>query len=101
MLRSLSRRVGRVIQRTYSQPNPAAPSDISTKHLAPELRRKRLLLNSRNRGRLETELFFGGYANDKLHQMNEQQLDEYEIILNETDADLYNWVRNIHVVLTY
>ena len=91
MLRTLSRVVRRYSVNSRVK-NPMSPAELGTKHLQPELRKRRLLLNSINRGRLETELFLGGYATDKLWHMSEAQLDEYEKILNETDTDLYNWV---------
>ncbi|KAL0477390.1 SDH5 [Acrasis kona] len=78
--------------------NPMNPSEVTTKHLPIEARKRRLLLNSRNRGRLETELFLGGFATDRLWNMNEDEVNEYEAILNETDQDLYNWFCDISPV---
>lgn len=63
------------------------PGTLSTDGL-----RRRLLLNSRYRGRVETELFLGGFAAARVWDMSEQELREFEYILAEQDIDLFNWV---------
>jgi len=60
-----------------------------------EKRRRRILLNCRNRGRVETELFLGGYAQDHIWRMSSEQLNQFEQILNEADADLFLWLSGI------
>lgn len=60
-----------------------------------EKRRRRILLNCRNRGRVETELYLGGYAQDNIWKMSSEQLNQLEQILNETDADLFLWLSDI------
>lgn len=59
------------------------------------IRRRRLLLSSRKRGRVETELFLGGYAAQNIWKMNEKELDEFEKILKEQDYDLFNWFTDL------
>jgi succinate dehydrogenase flavin-adding protein (antitoxin of CptAB toxin-antitoxin module) len=58
-------------------------------------RRKRILYSSRRRGRVENELFFGSYASEKIWDMPVHELDQFEVLLEETDYDLYNWVLDL------
>lgn len=62
------------------------------------IRRKRLLYNSRKRGRVETELFLGSFATEKIWTLREEELDQLEDLLNETDYDIYNWMLNLKPV---
>ncbi len=61
-------------------------------------KRRRLLLNSRNRGRVETELFLGGFAQEHIWSMNPEQLEEFNQILNESDADLFLWLTGMNPI---
>lgn len=56
--------------------------------------RRYLLLTSRNRGRIETELFLGGYAlhNDRIWKMSQNELNAYSKILEYTDNELYEYL---------
>jgi antitoxin CptB len=56
------------------------------------VRRKRLLYRSRYRGCLESDLLFGGFADQYLMTLDARQLDRYEALLDETDPDLLAWV---------
>jgi succinate dehydrogenase flavin-adding protein (antitoxin of CptAB toxin-antitoxin module) len=56
------------------------------------LRRKRLLHRSRYRGRLESDLFFGRFADRHLASLNAMQLDRYEALLRENDHELLAWI---------
>lgn len=57
-----------------------------------EARRKRLLHRSRYRGQLEADLLFGGFAAAHLGRLDAGQLDRYEALLDEADADLLAWI---------
>ena len=59
---------------------------------SPETRKKRLLHRSRYRGVLEADLLFGRFADVHLHGLTPGQLDRYEALLDESDADLLAWV---------
>lgn len=59
---------------------------------AAEARRKRLLHRSRYRGQLEADLLFGGFAAVHLDGLDPGQLDRYEALLDEPDADLLAWI---------
>jgi antitoxin CptB len=61
-------------------------------HESITVRRKRLLYQSRYRGRLEGDLLFGGFAARHLAALNAMQLDRYEALLRESDHDLFAWI---------
>jgi antitoxin CptB len=56
------------------------------------IRRKRLLYQSRYRGRLESDLLFGSFAARHLPSLSAAQLDRYEALLEESDHDLLAWI---------
>ena len=56
------------------------------------VRRKRLIHQSRYRGFLESDLFFGRFADTYLAVLTPGQLDRYEALLRESDQDLFAWV---------
>lgn len=118
MRRILSSRVTQLSRRStphyYATPSPCTPlltqqrfftSTITTTNEEASQqkeieklnnKRRQLLLNSRNRGRVETELFLGGYAQEHIWQMSQEQLEQYDKILNETDADLFLWMTGMN-----
>ncbi len=55
-------------------------------------RRKRLEFRSRRMGTVENDILFGGFAERHLADLSEAQLARYEILLEENDIDLFNWV---------
>lgn len=55
-------------------------------------RRKRLIYQSRYRGNLESDLFFGRFADRHLMTLDPSQLDRYEALLQESDHDLWAWL---------
>ncbi len=56
------------------------------------IRRKRLIHQSRYRGFLESDLFFGRFADVHLAALTPEQLDRYEALLGESDHDLFAWI---------
>ena len=58
------------------------------------VRRKRLLYRSRYRGSLESDLFFGRFATTWLDRLDEAELARYEALLEESDHDLFDRLRN-------
>ena len=61
-----------------------------------EIRRKRLIHRSRYTGMKETDLLLGAFAQRYVPGFDTDQLDAYERLLEETDADL----RSAHDDLT-
>ena len=56
------------------------------------VRRKRLRHASKYRGTLESDLFFGTFADRHLDRLDSDQLDRYEALLREADPDLFAWI---------
>jgi antitoxin CptB len=56
------------------------------------IRRKRLIYQSRYRGRLEGDLLLGRFADRHLGGLDRLQLDRYEALLGESDQDLFAWI---------
>ncbi|PWW04118.1 antitoxin CptB [Hoeflea marina] len=55
-------------------------------------RRRRILIRSWRRGIREMDLMFGGFADNELAGLSEQELDELEVLMIEDDADILNWI---------
>ena len=62
----------------------------------PALRRKilvnRLLYRSRQRGFLEMDLLVGIWAEKKIPTLTEDKLQQFELILDQENPDLYKWL---------
>lgn len=62
----------------------------------PALRRKvminRLLYRSRQRGFLEMDLLVGIWAEKRIPQLSEDNLRQFELILDQENPDLYKWL---------
>lgn len=57
-----------------------------------EYKRKRLIFRSWHRGTKEMDLILGRFADAHISGFSEDELNQYEEILNHSDPDLYNWV---------
>lgn len=57
-----------------------------------ELLLKRLLYRSGHRGCKETDLIFGKFSENKLAGLDPVLLAAYEKLLDEDDADIWNWL---------
>ena len=57
-----------------------------------ENRLKRMQMRSMRRGIKEMDIILSKYAEAKLADMSEAELDLYDVMLNENDQDLYQWV---------
>jgi antitoxin CptB len=55
-------------------------------------RRKRLRFRSWHRGTKETDLLLGSFADAHLMGMNEALLADYERLIENDDATLYDWI---------
>jgi antitoxin CptB len=60
-----------------------------------ENKRRRLIFRSDHRGTKEMDLVMGTFALKYVPEFDEEQLAQYDEILNESDPDLYNWVTGI------
>ena len=57
-----------------------------------EIRRKRLLFRSWHRGTKEADLLLGSFAEANLASFSAAELDAYEKLIEENDADLWDWL---------
>lgn len=57
-----------------------------------EIRRRRLRFQARQCGTKETSTILGGFAAAALDRLTEPQLDRFEALLRENDADLLSWL---------
>lgn len=53
---------------------------------------KKLLYKSLHRGCKETDLLLGRFAEKHLAEMSWAEMQEYDIILNQTDNDIVAWI---------
>lgn len=54
--------------------------------------RKRLAFRSWHRGTREIDLLLGRFADAHLGDMGEAQLALYDLFLNNSDPDIFNWI---------
>ena len=57
-----------------------------------EIRRKRVLYRSVNRGCKETDILVGRFAEANIWQLSEEEVVNLEKFLEEGDNDIYNWL---------
>ena len=60
--------------------------------------RERLRFRSWHRGTREMDLLLGSFADAYLHVLTPEQLGFYEVILELSDPDLYNWITEAEAV---
>lgn len=67
-----------------------------------DVKRARLLYQSRKRGMLENGLLLSTFAAEHLNKMNESQLDLYDNLINQVsnDWDIYYYATNIKEIPT-
>lgn len=56
-----------------------------------DVKRARLTYQSRKRGILESDLLLSRFAKKHLNSLTMEQLDEYDLLLDEPDWDIYYW----------
>ncbi len=57
-----------------------------------EAKRKRLIHRSRYRGTKELDMFFGQFAEKHLSGFSEDELNEFEMILETSEPVLFDWI---------
>jgi len=55
-------------------------------------RRRRLRFRAWHRGTREADLLIGSFADRHLAAFSEAELDWFEALLEQSDADLYDWL---------
>ncbi|CCL98215.1 uncharacterized protein FIBRA_00209 [Fibroporia radiculosa] len=56
-----------------------------------ETMRARLVYQARKRGTLESDLLLSTFAKEELGSMNEEELREFDKLMDEADWDIYYW----------
>ncbi|CAA7264362.1 unnamed protein product [Cyclocybe aegerita] len=74
---------------TPSDSNPIPP--LPRHNESVDTLRARLVYQSRKRGTLESDLLLSTFAKDHLPSMSEEELKEYDKLLDEADWDIYYW----------
>jgi len=54
--------------------------------------RKRLLFKCKHMGMVENDIIFGDFAESRLADLGDEQLQRLEIMLKENDVELLEWV---------
>lgn len=57
-----------------------------------DARRKKLKFRAWHRGFVEADLILGPFADSQLPKMGEAELDQFELLLEQPDHDLYDWI---------
>ena len=73
-------------------PAPASHEQTETQF---EIRRRRLVFRSWNRGTQESDLILGSFAEASLTDFDGNQLDRFEALLDCSDPDLFDWMFGI------
>lgn len=58
----------------------------------PEARLKRMRMRSWRRGIREMDMILGPYSDTETAKLTDEELKVYDLILEENDHDLYQWV---------
>ncbi|KAI5951024.1 emi5 [Candida jiufengensis] len=95
--RSLSSSISRLVNHGKPQNPPIDPtlhmriSPIVRTGESIDVKRARLVYQSRKRGILESDLLLSRFAKKYLNKMTMEELDEYDKLLDEADWDIYYW----------
>lgn len=57
-----------------------------------DARRRKLLFRSWHRGMRESDLILGSFADDAIGDLTEDEIDQYEALLDLTDTELLPWL---------
>lgn len=57
-----------------------------------DARRKRLLFRAQHCGMRENDILLGGFAEQRIADLDERQLDAFEVLLGLPDNDVYDWI---------
>lgn len=55
-------------------------------------RRRKALFRSWHRGIREMDLILGSFADSSIAGLTDEELDQYEALMEAPDTDLYNWI---------
>jgi succinate dehydrogenase flavin-adding protein (antitoxin of CptAB toxin-antitoxin module) len=75
---------------TASSRTTTGDQKMTKDELELDIRRKRLIYRSKQRGWLEVDLLLGTFANENVNQMNIDELNQFEDFINYETIDIYN-----------
>ncbi len=55
-------------------------------------RRRKILFRAWHRGMRETDLLMGGFADVKLAGLSDSDLDDFELLMEAPDRDIFKWL---------
>lgn len=84
MQRILTNKLSSQCLATSVRPNSNA---VKKKH-----RLNKLMYQAKQRGMKETCILIGGFAEENLHKLNDNQLDQFDKLLQEIDPALNEWI---------
>ncbi|KAM5537612.1 hypothetical protein V8D89_008690 [Ganoderma adspersum] len=79
------------LEKTTSPPDAPAPEPLPRPGESVEKMRARLVYQSRKRGTLESDLLLSTFARERLGDMSEEELREFDKLMDEPDWDIYYW----------
>jgi len=56
------------------------------------IREKKIRFRCHHMGTVENDVIFGGFADTRLADLSDADLDRLEALLLQNDTDLYNWI---------
>lgn len=75
----------------YGAPEIPIPPPINRDNEPMASKKKRLIWTSRKRGILETDLLLSTFIKENIDKLTNQELIDYDNLLNENDWDIYYW----------
>lgn len=63
-------------------------------------RRRKILFRAWHRGLREMDLIMGQFADSHLSAMGDDELDLFEILIEQSDRDLLHWILDAHDIPT-
>ncbi|KQT60281.1 MULTISPECIES: succinate dehydrogenase assembly factor 2 [unclassified Aureimonas] len=57
-----------------------------------DVRRRKALFRSWHRGTREMDLVLGRFADAQIHDLDDAEMDDYEILMEAQDRDLFQWM---------
>jgi antitoxin CptB len=67
-------------------------SGAQAKNLELSARQRRILFRSWHRGMREMDLLLGRFANAEIGNLSNSELDDYELLLEAQDRDIFSWL---------
>lgn len=65
---------------------------LQASNLSLDARRRRILFRSWHRGMREMDLVLGRFADAEIVSLASSELDDYELLLEAPDLDVFNWL---------